>query len=80
MWRVAAVCLLCVMPMWVMAQGVNEVSATDVQTKGIVSYVQHVMGFNRAVPQEKVYMHAPHRNLCRTMNRPSRHHVLAPPH
>ncbi len=57
MWRVAAVCLLCVMPMWVMAQGVNEVSATDVQTKGIVSYVQHVMGFNRAVPQEKVYMH-----------------------
>lgn len=55
--RWLSVCLLCMVSMLSMAQGVNEVSGTDAQTKGIVSYVQHVMGFNRAVPQEKVYMH-----------------------
>ena len=51
------VCLLCIMPILVMAQGVNGELATDAQTQGIISYVQHVMGFNKAVPQEKVYMH-----------------------
>ena len=52
-----AVCLLCMCSMRNMAQEGSAVSAVDVQTKGIISYVQHVMGFNKAVPQEKVYMH-----------------------
>lgn len=52
-----SVCLLWIMPVLLMAQGVNSELATDAQTKGIISYVQHVMGFNKAVPQEKVYMH-----------------------
>lgn len=55
--RVMAVCLLCVCSMKSMAQNQVETSVMNDQTKGIISYVQHVMGFNKAVPQEKVYMH-----------------------
>ena len=55
--RVMAVCLLCVCSMKSMAQNQGETSVMNDQTKGIISYVQHVMGFNKAVPQEKVYMH-----------------------
>ena len=55
--RVMAVSLLCCYSLMLVAQDADEVSLADAQTKGIISYVQHVMGFNRAVPQEKVYMH-----------------------
>ena len=55
--RTMAVCLLCVCSMRGMAQNSGETLGVDAQTKDIISYVQHVMGFNRTVPQEKVYMH-----------------------
>lgn len=55
--RVMAVSLLFCYSLMLVAQDADEVSLADAQTKGIISYVQHVMGFNRAVPQEKVYMH-----------------------
>ncbi len=55
--RVMVVCLLCIFSQGGMAQVDNNMSMVDAQTKGIISYVQHVMGFNKAVPQEKVYMH-----------------------
>ena len=54
--RWMSICLLCLCSMKGMAQS-GETSGMDAQAKGIISYVQHVMGFNRLVPQEKVYMH-----------------------
>ena len=62
--RVMAVSLLCCYSLMLVAQDADEVSLADAQTKGIISYVQHVMGFNRAVPQEKVYMHFDNTWLC----------------
>ena len=55
--RVMTVCVCCLCSLVGMAQVGGDISAVDAQTKGIISYVQHVMGFNKAVPQEKVYMH-----------------------
>lgn len=56
--RLLAICIMVVCSYALMAQENTNAQSTEVDsTKNIISYIKHVMSFNRTVPQEKVYMH-----------------------